>query len=92
MRNVLLYSTAGCHLCELAKEVVYPLLDEFNLHLTERDIADDDELVEAYGVRIPVLLLPAEDQTFALAGEDLGWPFDRQQAREYLRKRLSETA
>ena len=82
MRNVLLYSTAGCHLCELAKEVVYPLLDEFNLHLIEKDIAEEDALIEAYGVRIPVLVLPPVE-------EDLGWPFDQQQAREYLFRVLS---
>lgn len=72
-----LYSTPACHLCELAKEILWPLLDEYDLALREIDIADSDELLEAYGVRIPVLKsVQLED--------DLGWPFDKHQAREYL--------
>ncbi len=81
MSVLLLYSTAGCHLCELAKDVIYPLLDEFDLQLAEQDIAEADELIEAYGVRIPVLLLSGGTQ-------DLAWPFDTQQARQYLSTQL----
>lgn len=73
----LLYSTSGCHLCELAKDILWPLLDEFAVRLKEVDIADSDELIERYGVRIPVLV--ADNQTM-----ELGWPFDQQQARGFL--------
>jgi hypothetical protein len=72
-----LYSTPGCHLCELAKEVIWPLLDEFDLRMEEVDIADSDELVERYGVRIPVLHASG-------IGRELDWPFDQVQAREFL--------
>jgi len=77
VKQLLLFSTSGCHLCELAKEVIWPLLDEFSLHLNECEIADSDALIEAYGVRIPVIKLVGSEQ-------DLGWPFDAEQARAYL--------
>jgi hypothetical protein len=77
VKTCLLYSTPGCHLCELAKDILWPLLDEFTLRLDEVDIADCDELVERYGVRIPVL-------AFADTDEELNWPFDQHQARAFL--------
>lgn len=76
MNDCLLYSTPGCHLCELAKEVLWPLLEEFNLRMNEVDIADSDRLIEKYGVRIPVLAVPGVEQ-------ELNWPFDQHQVREF---------
>lgn len=72
-----LYMTSGCHLCEQAEELLWPLLDEFSLRLAQVDIADSDELLERYGVRIPVLLC-------LRSGAELAWPFDQQQARQFL--------
>lgn len=72
-----LYTTLGCHLCEQAKTVLWPLLGEFGLRLQLVDIADDDSLVTAYGVRIPVIKLDTVE-------EDLGWPFDAAAVRNYL--------
>jgi hypothetical protein len=69
MSELLLYSTSACHLCELAED----LLDDarrqgVRFRYRVLDIAEDEGLLERYGVRIPVLL--RED------GEELGWPFD----------------
>jgi glutaredoxin len=64
MREVTLYTTAGCHLCEMAEEVLHACGVQF----TPVDIADTPELIERYGVRIPVIALPS--------GRELGWPFD----------------
>jgi hypothetical protein len=77
MQQLTLYSTLGCHLCELAKEQLEPLLTPLALRLVEVDIADDDILLEKYGVRIPVIQLADSDQ-------ELGWPFDTQQAYSFL--------
>jgi hypothetical protein len=41
------------------------------------DIANDDALIEAYGVRIPVLLNIS-------TSKELGWPFDEQALFEWL--------
>lgn len=72
-----LYSTSACHLCEQAKEILWPLMEDYPLRLQEVDIADTDELLERYGVRIPVLKF-AEDDC------ELGWPFDAAQLREFI--------
>lgn len=77
MREIYLYSTAGCHLCELAKEIVQPLVDTSLLKLKEVDIAESDELIERYGIRIPVL-------KFSDCGAELGWPFSSDQAAHFL--------
>ena len=64
-----LYSTLGCHLCDLALDVIKncPAATEMNLVIV--DIADDDVLVSQYGVRIPVVA--------GMQGKrELGWPFD----------------
>jgi hypothetical protein len=77
MKSIYLYSTPGCHLCEIAKEIISPLLDNYSLHLKEIDIAEADELIERYGVRIPVLKSPHHL-------DELGWPFDSEQAAHFL--------
>ena len=77
MKTIYLYHTSGCHLCELAKAIVIPLLAASDLLIEEIDIAETDLLIERYGVRIPVLKLA--DHT-----EELGWPFDSAQAASYL--------
>ena len=46
MKELIMYSTLGCHLCELAKTQIEPLLAPFALKLKEVDIADDDILLE----------------------------------------------
>lgn len=82
MKTVYLYSTPGCHLCDLAWEVLAPLIANLPLRLEEVDIADSDELIELYGVRIPVL-------KYADHVEELGWPFDGCQANDFLTKYLN---
>lgn len=76
-KELVIYSTLGCHLCELAKDQLEPLFQHFALRLVEIDIADDDVLLEKYGVRIPVIKLQYSEK-------ELGWPFDTQQAYDYL--------
>lgn len=77
MKELILYSTLGCHLCEQAKSLSEPLMAEFDMELVEVDIADDAALIEAYGVRIPVLRHPH-------AAVELGWPFDSLKLRQWL--------
>jgi thiol-disulfide isomerase/thioredoxin len=78
-RNLNFYTTTGCHLCEQALQVVARVQASTHpdLRITEIDIADDDELIERYGVRIPVVQSPANEK-------DLGWPFDDEALRQYL--------
>ncbi|MFT5421579.1 MAG: hypothetical protein ACI9D5_002337 [Candidatus Endobugula sp.] len=76
-----MYSTLGCHLCELAKTQIEPLLAPFALKLKEVDIADDDILLEKYGVRIPVIRLEGSIKT-------MGWPFDTEGVYVWLQAQL----
>lgn len=80
-RTLILYTTAGCHLCEQAKAMVWPELNRLGWQLQEVDIADSNELIDRYGVRIPVVAL------IGSSGE-LGWPFDQQQFARFVRDRL----
>lgn len=76
--KILFYTTVGCHLCEQAAQHVSEVRADFEgLDIVEIDIADSDELVELYGIRIPVIKLEGQD-------EDLGWPFDVAQLQSYL--------
>nr|WP_324260017.1 glutaredoxin family protein [Cellvibrio fontiphilus] len=79
MKAIYLYSTPGCHLCELAREIVDPLLGNYVVTLEEIDIAQSDELIERYGVKIPVLKSPHHL-------EELCWPFDTHQAAAFLER------
>lgn len=63
-----LYSTSACHLCETALALIAPKLSSLDITLNEVDISESDELVERYGIRIPVL-------KFADEPAELGWPF-----------------
>lgn len=72
------FTTSGCHLCEQAAEIIHRVIPDFEDLLVESvDIADDDNLMELYGVRIPVVKLDTSDA-------DLGWPFDEAALRTFL--------
>jgi glutaredoxin len=55
--EVTLYSKAGCHLCDEAKEAIAPLLREFRATLREIDIEGDTTLMERFGCEIPVIYI-----------------------------------
>lgn len=80
-QKINLYTTLGCHLCDDALK----LLNEYSAHVSqleivEIEIVDSDELVDRYGIRIPVIQLPASQS-------ELGWPFDATSLRSFLEKR-----
>lgn len=81
MKTIFLYSTPGCHLCEIAWDLLVPLVSTLPLRLEEVDIAESDDLIDRYGVKIPVL-------KFADSDEELGWPFDAVQASGFLQHHL----
>jgi hypothetical protein len=61
-----LYATSGCHLCEQAADLIRSVVP---IPFRTVEIADDENLMERYGVRIPVLRRLD-------TGEELDWPFD----------------
>lgn len=79
-----LYSTEACHLCENAKSLLWPALERWGLKLEEIDISESEEMVERYGVRIPVL-------GFSQYEIELDWPFDELQLEGFFSKYLLES-
>jgi hypothetical protein len=74
--ELFLYGTSACHLCEQAEALLGPLLPSAGLALKPVDISDDEDLLERYGLRIPV----AAGQMPNGEWLELGWPFDQTQA------------
>ena len=69
MTRLTLYTTLGCHLCEQAKEVIASSRFASALELEPMEIADSSQLMERYGIRIPVVKMVGSE-------DELGWPFD----------------
>ena len=55
--RVILYSKAGCHLCDEAREHLEDLAADHVFELDEMDIRRDDQLFERYRYRIPVIVV-----------------------------------
>ena len=72
-----LFGTLGCHLCEVAEALLMPFV-EHGLLVELVDIAEREDWVEQYGLRIPVL---RRSDT----GAELDWPFDAEQVVTFLR-------
>lgn len=77
MPSVILYGTLGCHLCEEAEAIVAPLIAAARAEWRKIDIADDEALMERYGIRIPVLQRCADNA-------ELGWPFSAEDVLEFI--------
>jgi glutaredoxin len=62
MKNIVkLYMRQRCHLCEEAKALLEDLQVSWDFEIVEVDIDQDDELVERYGIIIPVIELDGEE-------------------------------
>jgi hypothetical protein len=58
---VTLYGRPGCHLCDVAREEILAVAQEFpELELQEVDIEGDDALFARYLERIPVIEVDGE--------------------------------
>jgi len=77
MISLILYSTAGCHLCDLAEAQLRDARKIVHLDWQSLDIAESNALMELYSLRIPVVVEP-------ISGSDLSWPFDQSQLHEWL--------
>ncbi|MCI5106261.1 MAG: glutaredoxin family protein [Pseudomonadales bacterium] len=66
---LILYTTAGCHLCEQAAAMLEYLQGMHDFRVEPVDIASDEALVDQYGIRIPVVRRQGQDR-------EVGWPFE----------------
>lgn len=76
--ELIFYTTAQCHLCELAEALLVNTPLPHPIPVEAVDIAQSPALVTTYGTRIPVLR--RND-----SGAELDWPFDRKQLLDFLR-------
>ena len=75
-KNLYLYSTSHCHLCEIALDLV--LQHVMADGLTVIEITDDEHLLALYGIKIPVL---QRQDTLA----ELNWPFSKEDIANFLK-------
>ena len=79
VHNLTLYSTAGCHLCHEAREMIVALQREFDIRLSEVDIATDRALEQRYRYAVPVVIV---DDRLELAA-----PISERELRAALKQR-----
>lgn len=68
MTQLVLYTTSHCHLCEQALALLINLKEQYAINWLTKEISDDDDLIEKYGIRIPVIQR-IDNQA------ELNWPF-----------------
>ena len=59
--RVVLVGKPGCHLCDVAREVVEIVCAEADLDFDEIDIWEDPSSADRYADRVPVLLVDGEE-------------------------------
>jgi glutaredoxin len=59
---VVLYSRPGCHLCDVAREVLLSARERSPFEFEEVDIERDEVLELEYGIRIPVVEVDGEER------------------------------
>jgi len=64
-----LYTGPKCHLCVIARDMVYQTLEYGSYELHEVDVTHNLQTKKAYGLRIPVLVHEDKNQ-------ELPWPFN----------------
>ena len=78
MKLLELMTTEGCHLCDQALPLLVSGIDPSKYEVDLVDIAFDDELMNQYATRIPVLVDPQSKQS-------LDWPFDAEQLAQFIK-------
>jgi glutaredoxin len=61
VHRVVLYSRAGCHLCDVARETILLLRERRGFEFAEVDIEADEDLELEYGIRIPVVEVDGDE-------------------------------
>ena len=72
--ELILYSTDHCSLCDEALELIFSMPDLAGHSVRVVDVALDDQLLDNFGERLPVLEIQSGDAV----ERRLDWPFDSQ--------------
>ena len=59
--RVLLVGKPGCHLCDVARQVVEIVCAEAEVDFAEADIWEDPSLADLYAERVPVVLVDGHE-------------------------------
>ena len=76
MRNLTFYTTAGCHLCELAADLISQLESTCDTTVVVIDIVTDEKLADRFGTRIPVVSRGDTQR-------ELSWPFTLEELERF---------
>ncbi|NLU72606.1 glutaredoxin family protein [Streptomyces sp. HNM0575] len=76
MRTVTLIGKPGCHLCDIARDVIVRVCAETGASWEEKSIENDQELYRKYWEQIPVVLVDGAQHDF--------WRVDPQRLRKAL--------
>jgi glutaredoxin len=60
--QVVMYSRPGCHLCDVAREVIVAQRSRSPFDFVEVDISGRDALELEYGIRIPVVQIDGSER------------------------------
>lgn len=64
MTRITLIGRPGCHLCDVAEQVIRRVAADLDVQWAKLSIDDDPELHQRYWERIPVVLVDGEPHTF----------------------------
>lgn len=60
-KEVILYTKTNCPLCDDAKVLLEVVLQDYDVEIREKDIYEDDHLLEKYQLMIPVVEIDGEE-------------------------------
>ncbi|SES69631.1 Glutaredoxin [Salinibacillus kushneri] len=60
-KNIIFYTKEQCPLCDEARGLLMLLQEEYDFDIEEKDIYQDDELLEKYQISIPVIQVDEEE-------------------------------
>ena len=64
-KQLVLISKPGCHLCDDARQIILDVLKDFpDVFFEEKNMLDDQELIDAYSEEIPVVLIDGKQHSF----------------------------
>ena len=64
MKTVTVYSRTGCHLCEVAINLIESVKSKIAFNLEVKLIDDNPELEKAYGEQVPVILIDQQPHDY----------------------------
>jgi len=76
-KQLFLFSSDGCHLCEEALALCHQLPEPVALSVV--DIVEFEDLVASYGDKIPVIQRDSD-------GLELFWPFSQQELNQFVQE------